>query len=129
MTMSSPAPISISRHLAIHEQAEAVVGRITHGTSEKERHSLRVQSIEFYQERHRRLGTDQIEVAATDVFAGNLSVKRAWIEQIGGFDESFSGYGCEDWDLGQRLLDAGARILYCPPPKSSTILQRQPERG
>jgi len=40
---------------------------------------------------------------------GNLSTRRSLLEQIGGFDERFSGWGLEDADLHYRLLRLGAR--------------------
>jgi len=40
---------------------------------------------------------------------GNLSVSRAAIDSIGGFDEAFSGWGLEDTELHYRLARAGLR--------------------
>ena len=37
---------------------------------------------------------------------GNASVRRADLERVGGFDESFTGYGHEDLELGYRLEHA-----------------------
>jgi GT2 family glycosyltransferase len=45
---------------------------------------------------------------------GNASVRRADLELAGGFDESFTGYGHEDLELGYRLEKAGVRIVYEP---------------
>lgn len=45
---------------------------------------------------------------------GNASVRRADLERVGNFDESFTGYGHEDLELGYRLQAAGVRILYEP---------------
>jgi GT2 family glycosyltransferase len=45
---------------------------------------------------------------------GNASVRRADLEMAGGFDESFTGYGHEDLELGYRLEKAGVRIVYEP---------------
>lgn len=45
---------------------------------------------------------------------GNASVKRRDLERVGGFDESFTGYGHEDLELGFRLRRAGVEILYEP---------------
>lgn len=46
-------------------------------------------------------------LSAFDMFGGHLSVRRSAFEQVGGYDESFTTagrYGCEDFDLGHRLL-------------------------
>ena len=43
---------------------------------------------------------------------GNASVRRADLLAVGSFDESFTGYGHEDLELGYRLRKAGIRILY-----------------
>jgi glycosyltransferase involved in cell wall biosynthesis len=45
---------------------------------------------------------------------GNASVRRADLLRAGGFDESFTGYGHEDLELGYRLQAMGIRILYEP---------------
>ncbi|HTV72989.1 MAG TPA: glycosyltransferase [Candidatus Acidoferrales bacterium] len=45
---------------------------------------------------------------------GNASVRRADLLRVGKFDESFTGYGHEDLELGYRLEAAGLRILYEP---------------
>jgi glycosyltransferase involved in cell wall biosynthesis len=45
---------------------------------------------------------------------GNASVRREELEKLGGFDESFTGYGHEDLELGYRLKQAGVELLYEP---------------
>ena len=45
---------------------------------------------------------------------GNASVRRDDLSSVGSFDESFTGYGHEDLELGYRLEKAGIRILYEP---------------
>jgi GT2 family glycosyltransferase len=45
---------------------------------------------------------------------GNASVRREDLLRIGRFDESFTGYGHEDLELGYRLERAGITILYEP---------------
>lgn len=43
----------------------------------------------------------------------NVSVSRDAVVQVGGFDESFQHYGCEDTDLAYRLeRKLGVRVLY-----------------
>lgn len=45
---------------------------------------------------------------------GNASVRRSDLLRVGCFDESFTGYGHEDLELGYRLQRAGIEILYEP---------------
>jgi GT2 family glycosyltransferase len=45
---------------------------------------------------------------------GNASVRRDDLVRVGSFDESFTGYGHEDLELGYRLQKAGIKILYEP---------------
>jgi glycosyltransferase involved in cell wall biosynthesis len=45
---------------------------------------------------------------------GNASVHRADLLRVGKFDETFTGYGHEDLELGYRLERAGVRIVYEP---------------
>lgn len=45
---------------------------------------------------------------------GNASVRRDDLARAGCFDESFTGYGHEDLELGYRLQKLGLRILYEP---------------
>ena len=45
---------------------------------------------------------------------GNASVRREDLLRVGCFDESFTGYGHEDLELGYRLAKAGVEIVYEP---------------
>lgn len=45
---------------------------------------------------------------------GNASVRRDDLQAVGGFDESFTGYGHEDLELGYRLEKSGVEIRYDP---------------
>ncbi len=45
---------------------------------------------------------------------GNASVARDDLQRIGCFDETFTGYGHEDLELGYRLQQAGVEIVYEP---------------
>ncbi len=45
---------------------------------------------------------------------GNASVARDRLLRVGGFDESFTGYGHEDLELGYRLQKSGMAIVYEP---------------
>ncbi len=41
----------------------------------------------------------------------NIGYRRHWLEDLGGFDESY-GYYCEDTDLALRAISAGARARF-----------------
>jgi glycosyltransferase involved in cell wall biosynthesis len=41
----------------------------------------------------------------------NVSLKRAWLQELGGFDTGFVEYGWEDLELGVRLKERGVTIV------------------
>ena len=45
---------------------------------------------------------------------GDVSVSKEHLEKAGYFDESFLGYGAEDWELGYRFYKNGARFIIDP---------------
>ncbi len=48
-----------------------------------------------------------------DLVGGNLSLKKDLFNRVGGFDSSFPVYVHEDYELGMRLINAGARFTFC----------------
>ncbi|HLW17481.1 MAG TPA: glycosyltransferase, partial [Actinomycetota bacterium] len=46
-----------------------------------------------------------------DFCTGNLSLRRDDFAGLGGFDQDFTGYGREDYELGYRLLQTGVRFV------------------
>jgi glycosyltransferase involved in cell wall biosynthesis len=46
--------------------------------------------------------------------SGNVSVRREQLDQVGYFDESFVGYGAEDWEIGYRLYKNGLQFVLDP---------------
>lgn len=109
-----PTPGLVAAHWRAQAAEDAVLGRIVHSGLAGTPALISEQEQDFHERRHRILDAPGASIHATDVFAGNLSVKRHLLLAIGGFDETFTGYGCEDWDLGQRLLALGARFVYVP---------------
>ncbi|MBV8151044.1 MAG: glycosyltransferase family 2 protein [Candidatus Eremiobacteraeota bacterium] len=101
----------LSRHLARHEQRRcAVVGQ-----------EVQVRSWDDYvakrdhPELRRPLHpASRRRLSWLYFLTGNASVRRADLEKVGGFDESFTGYGHEDLELGYRLEQAGIPIVYEP---------------
>lgn len=45
------------------------------------------------------------------VFSCNMALPRAVLEQLGGFDENYKGWGMEDTDIGYRCYLLGMRIV------------------
>ncbi|WP_235564431.1 glycosyltransferase [Modestobacter sp. Leaf380] len=46
------------------------------------------------------------------VISAVMGTTRALFEEVGGFDETFAGYGGEDWELAHRLFSAGAVLAH-----------------
>lgn len=46
------------------------------------------------------------------IISALMSVDRELFEFVGGFDETLTGYGGEDWDLAYRCWQAGARFTH-----------------
>lgn len=73
----------------------------------------RVRALVRYERRFRRkallarLLPFESHLRKLSLRGGNACVRRADFEAVNGFDEAFVGWGCEDADLGLRLLLAG----------------------
>ena len=101
----------LARHLARHRtQRCAVVG-----------HEVQVRSFEEYLAKSRdpRLRAalhppTRKRLSWLYFLTGNASVRKADLDAVGGFDESFTGYGHEDLELGYRLQAQGIPIVYEP---------------
>jgi len=86
---------------AFREGADAVVGSFTEVGSP-------IASLTSYDGAVRQFGPPSGTVSVFDIYGGHLAVRKAVFEAIGGFDASFTkdgNYGCEDRDLGSRLLE------------------------
>ncbi|MEN6349700.1 MAG: glycosyltransferase [Syntrophomonas sp.] len=77
----------------------------------------RVERLTIYQEMHTyaRIVREFGELGDLDLdwmvmITRNVSLRRDMLLASGGFDENFKGYGLEDWDLGYRLKELGARF-------------------
>ena len=49
-----------------------------------------------------------------EAYTGNLSLARATLLEVGGFDESFQAYGHEDYEFALRLIKAGGELRFSP---------------
>ena len=106
------SPDLLSRHLQRHEQRRnlAVVGW-----------EVQVKDLADYQykrERPHERGSlhppSRKRLSWLYFLTGNASVRRDDLVRAGCFDESFTGYGHEDLELGYRLEKAGLEIVYEP---------------
>ena len=104
--------------LRVHEQRRAgvagphaVVGKVEWPPGK------RVTAFERFVMEHYHFGYGALEGLDELPFhafiTANLSIDRALLLELGGFDEGFS-YGWEDTDLGLRAAQAGVRVLYAP---------------
>jgi GT2 family glycosyltransferase len=53
-----------------------------------------------------------IEIGWQQFYSCNVSVKRAMLERVGGFDEHVFPFGYEDLDLGRRMSEHGFTLVY-----------------
>jgi GT2 family glycosyltransferase len=60
------------------------------------------------------LGSPGFRLRFRDVYAGNLSIRRDLLLEVGAFDEAFSIYGHEDYELALRLAQAGVELVFSP---------------
>ncbi|MEO6835097.1 MAG: glycosyltransferase [Candidatus Tumulicola sp.] len=106
------SPDLLSRHLDRHRERRgiAVVGW-----------EVQVKNLEDYaRKRDRPDDRGHLHPAARQrlswlyFLTGNASVRRDDLLRAGCFDESFTGYGHEDLELGYRLEKAGLEIVYEP---------------
>ncbi|MDQ6823675.1 MAG: glycosyltransferase [Candidatus Eremiobacteraeota bacterium] len=106
------SPDLLSRHLGLHQTQRkiAVVGW-----------EVQVKSLEDYAAKRDHPETrgslhpsTRKKLSWLYFLTGNASVRRDDLIEVGCFDESFTGYGHEDLELGYRLSHAGITILYEP---------------
>ena len=68
--------------------------------------------LEWWSEFHSRLRPGD-DIDRYELFtAANASGAAAVFSDVGGFDESFTSYGLEDYELAVRLLAAGVRLTF-----------------
>lgn len=110
-----PAPDMLARHRERHaahpEKEYGVLGRVVWASDLRVTAFMRwlEQGVQF-DYRSLRDG----EAPWTHFYTSNVSVKRALLDRVGGFDEERFPFLYEDLDLGRRLSDHGLRLLYDP---------------
>ncbi len=105
-----PSPGVLGRHREAHAALErtVVVGPcvIPPGTEGP------AEVLAWWTEFHGRLRPGD-EIERYELFtAANASGAAAVFSEVGGFDESFTAYGLEDYELAVRLLGAGVRLTF-----------------
>ena len=71
----------------------------------------------WWEDHFRRKADPNHQWTWVDIIAGNLSMPRRLYLDVGGLNIEFRGRGREDWELGIRLLQEGARFAYIPRAK------------
>jgi glycosyltransferase involved in cell wall biosynthesis/peptidoglycan/xylan/chitin deacetylase (PgdA/CDA1 family) len=106
-------PDLLAAHDRSHrEGAEVVTGAMpTHPDSPP---TLITEAVQRWSEdRAVRLARPHARLTFRDVLGGQISVSRAAIEEVGGFDDSFTARS-GDIDFGYRLLRTGRRVVFNP---------------
>lgn len=63
------------------------------------------------------------------IISSVLALPRELFTSVGGFDESMVGYGGEDWELGWRLWNAGAKFRHVPEAVATHLEPEWAKRG
>jgi len=108
-----PRPDLLAAHARAHGErpGEVVLGRLLFA-ARGPRNVVVDWEAEWYERHFAELAQLDYTFACWDFFAGNMSLARRDFLEMGGFDEAFTNYGCEDWELGLRLLAAGLRFRF-----------------
>jgi len=108
-----PTPQLISEHLRWHQRyPQPEVGVLGHVRWASE---IRVTSFMHWLDHGIQFdfpSIDGTEAGWGRFYSSNSSVKRAFADQVGGFDEGTLPYGYEDLDFGYRASKLGFRLLY-----------------
>jgi glycosyltransferase involved in cell wall biosynthesis len=109
------SPALLGAHLAAHEAPgmRAVVGPAPILTTPDSDPFVRYVA-EGFDERLERLGRADYRMGFRDTYTGNFSCKRDVLRTTGGYDETFSVYGHEDYELALRLQAASVELTFEP---------------
>jgi GT2 family glycosyltransferase len=119
----------VERHLVVHERhpGSIVLGAMpVHPDSP--RSFLTEGLARWAQRRDSALSSSVSQPGFDEVLTGNVSVRRADFERIGGFDAGFtagSSFGDEDLEFGWRAVQAGIRILYEPRAVAAQVFDKR----
>jgi GT2 family glycosyltransferase len=105
------APGLVAAHLAAHERDRNVLVQGAYPLAP--RHDSRGASMAYERSRLRKFfEASRNSSPVWLVWGGNFSVSRQTWQRVGGFDESFRGYGGEDTDFGLRAAAAGVPVVF-----------------
>ncbi|HEU4563353.1 MAG TPA: glycosyltransferase [Gemmatimonadaceae bacterium] len=114
-----PLPTLLETHLRLHERARAAGGDalVVVGAPLPVRPPAadfqRLEMWLWWERQFERMRRPGHRFGFADVFTGILSLPRALFEKAGGFDPAFTS-GRDDAELGARLIEAGARVVFAP---------------
>jgi glycosyltransferase involved in cell wall biosynthesis len=108
-----PAPGCLAGHLAAHPAGSrhAVVGAAPIRFDAASPPVVEFMGIGF-DWRLRKLGEPGHVMTFRETYTGNFSVRRDVVLEVGAFDEGFTAYGHEDYELALRLERAGVRLTF-----------------
>jgi glycosyltransferase involved in cell wall biosynthesis len=95
------------------------------GLAAEVRRSFLKEGVETWgREMDARLGSPEHRFHFDDCHFGNASIARGLLARAGKFDESFTRFGNEDYDLGWRLIQLGAEMRYAPGARAVQIYDK-----
>jgi GT2 family glycosyltransferase len=122
------APEFVAAHLEAHDAAappRAVMGYLPFA-ADPAGDRFRIALRSWWEAMFDRMREPGHRFAYTDLLSGNCSMPRELFERVGGFDTSLRCH--EDYELGYRLLEAGAELAFAPraagPHDDRTDLER-----
>jgi glycosyltransferase involved in cell wall biosynthesis len=107
------SPRLIEAHVRVHQ---AKRGRVVIGylppVLESPLDFFRIQLRNWWEDRFNAMRRPGHRFSYRDLLSGNFSLEAETFASVGGFDSTFPGCGGEDWELGVRLINAGASFVF-----------------
>jgi GT2 family glycosyltransferase len=124
-----PAPDTLARHAGLHDEHDGDdVGVLGHVEWARE---LKRTAFMVWLDHGIQFNYPSIrgrEAGPGHFYTANVSVKRAALEAVGGFDSDTFPFGYEDIDLGVRLFENGFRLIYERRASAEHLHQPELER-
>jgi len=110
-----PSPGFLAAHLKAHQRGErlGVVGAVRFRLESSTQPFARYWGLRF-EDFLARLAARAQPLEWTETYTGAFSIRRHALLAVGGFDETFDGYGLEDFEFALRLTQAGIELELCP---------------
>ena len=105
-------PGFVAAHVEAHAPADSVVIGYLPPQLQGRRDLFSVMLRAWWEAMFERMRDPGHRFAYSDLLSGNFSVSRSLFERAGGFDETLRCH--EDYELGYRLIAAGARFQFAP---------------